>query len=72
MLYIDPEQCLDCGACLPECPVEAIYPEHEVPSKWVHFVELNRERTAALLAANEGPLTEKQEPKEGAGCTKAK
>ena len=31
MLYINPEECIDCGACEPECPVEAIYPEDEVP-----------------------------------------
>lgn len=30
-LYIDPEDCLDCGACLPVCPVEAIYPEDDLP-----------------------------------------
>ena len=27
MLFIDPEECIDCGACVPECPVEAIFPE---------------------------------------------
>ena len=30
-LYIDPETCIDCGACVPECPYEAIFPEEEVP-----------------------------------------
>ena len=30
-LYIDPDTCIDCGACIPECPYEAIYPEEEVP-----------------------------------------
>ena len=34
MLVIDPEECIDCGACEPECPVEAIYPEDAVPDKW--------------------------------------
>ena len=29
MLYINPEECIDCGACLPECPVDAIYPTEE-------------------------------------------
>ena len=71
MLYINPEECLDCGACVPECPVEAIYPEREVPAKWAHFVELNAERTAALVASNTGPLTEKQEPREGPDCRPA-
>ena len=31
LLYIDPEECIDCGACEPECPVEAIFEESEVP-----------------------------------------
>ena len=30
-LYIDPDTCIDCGACIPECPYEAIFPEEEVP-----------------------------------------
>ena len=34
ILYIHPEECIDCGACEPECPVEAIFPEDETPEKW--------------------------------------
>jgi ferredoxin len=33
--YIDPDTCIDCGACIPECPYEAIFPEDEVPSAYV-------------------------------------
>ena len=33
-LYIDPDTCIDCGACIPECPFEAIFPEEEVPSAY--------------------------------------
>ena len=33
-LAIDPEECIDCGACVPECPVEAIFEEDDVPGKW--------------------------------------
>lgn len=40
-LYIDPEECIDCGACEPECPVEAIYPEEEVPEQWKSYIEKN-------------------------------
>ncbi len=32
--YIDPDTCIDCGACVPECPYEAIFPEEEVPSAY--------------------------------------
>ncbi len=41
MLVIDPEECIDCGACEPECPVEAIFPEDALPDKWNAFVEIN-------------------------------
>ena len=41
MLVIDPEECIDCGACEPECPVEAIYPEDAVPDKWTAFIGIN-------------------------------
>lgn len=41
MLVIDPEECIDCGACEPECPVEAIFPEDALPEKWNAFVEIN-------------------------------
>jgi NAD-dependent dihydropyrimidine dehydrogenase PreA subunit len=40
-LYIDPEECIDCGACEPECPVEAIFPEDALPDKWQPFVKIN-------------------------------
>lgn len=39
--YIDPDECIDCGACEPECPVEAIFPEDEVPDEWKSFIEKN-------------------------------
>jgi ferredoxin len=41
MLYIDPDECIDCGACEPVCPVEAIFPEDEVPEKWQAFIKKN-------------------------------
>lgn len=34
MVYIDPDTCIDCGACVPECPFSAIFPEDEVPSAY--------------------------------------
>ena len=41
MLYIDPEECIDCGACVPACPVRAIFANNEIPEKWNHFIEIN-------------------------------
>ena len=43
MLYIDPDECIDCGACEPECPVDAIFVEEDVPEKWKSFILKNRE-----------------------------
>jgi ferredoxin len=43
MLYIDPEECIDCGACEPACPVEAIFEEDAVPDKWQAYTAKNAE-----------------------------
>ena len=42
-LYIHPDECVDCGACEPVCPVEAIYYEDDVPDKWAEFYTANVE-----------------------------
>ena len=42
-LFINPEECIDCGACEPACPVQAIFPEEEVPEKWQSFIAPNYE-----------------------------
>lgn len=42
-LTIDPLECIDCDACVSECPVEAIYPDDELPEKWEHYIELNEQ-----------------------------
>lgn len=42
-LVIDPEECIDCSLCEPECPVNAIYAEDELPPAQAHFLELNTE-----------------------------
>src|SRR5262245_58924471 len=41
MLVIHPDECIDCGACVPVCPTEAIFQEYDVPAKWAEFVPLN-------------------------------
>ena len=46
-LVIDPDECIDCGACVPECPVEAIFLDEDLPDKWSAYIEIN-----ARLAAN--------------------
>jgi ferredoxin len=53
MLVIDPEECIDCGACEPECPVEAIFPEDALPEKWQPFVRINAVMNEGLDNVNE-------------------
>ncbi len=47
MLYINPEECIDCRQCVAECPVEAIFHEDDVPDEWRGFIDLNAEIAAA-------------------------
>jgi NAD-dependent dihydropyrimidine dehydrogenase PreA subunit len=42
-LYIHPDECIDCGACEPVCPVTAIFPEDEVPEKWQQYIPINKD-----------------------------
>lgn len=42
-LVIDPEECIDCSLCEPECPINAIFAEDDLPSEYESFLELNRE-----------------------------
>lgn len=44
-LVISPDDCIDCDACVSECPVEAIFPDDEVPEKWEHYIEWNEKLT---------------------------
>ncbi|MFT3804669.1 MAG: ferredoxin family protein [Burkholderiaceae bacterium] len=43
MLVIDPDECIDCAVCIPECPAEAIVAEEDVPADQQHFIQLNAE-----------------------------
>ncbi|MFM8896521.1 MAG: ferredoxin [Actinomycetales bacterium] len=48
MLYIQPDECVDCGACEPVCPVEAIFYEDDVPEEWKDYTAANAEFFAEL------------------------
>lgn len=48
MLYIDPDECIDCGACVPECPVEAIYDAAELPEDQAEWKDINAEKAKGL------------------------
>jgi ferredoxin len=53
MLYIDPDECIDCGACVPECPVEAIFDETQLPEDQSDWLQLNADRAKGLPVVNE-------------------
>jgi ferredoxin len=59
-LAINPDECIDCGACEPECPTTAIFEESELPSKWSLYAEINAVVTGAKPAdkANQGAWPE--------------
>ncbi len=59
MLYIDPDDCICCGACVSECPVSAIYADDDVPTQWREYITLNAERVAVLKPAG-ARVTEKR------------
>ena len=56
-LVIDPDECIDCTLCEPECPAEAIYSEDEIPAGQENYLELNAE-----LSAQWPVITEAKEP----------
>lgn len=57
MLVIDPEECIDCTLCEPECPAEAIFSEDDLPEDQAKFLELNAE-----LSLKWPVLTEQKDP----------
>jgi len=60
MLYIHPDECIDCGACAPECPVDAIFYQDDVPADYQGFIQLNAEMSAAMpsIVQRKQPLAE--------------
>ena len=62
-LYINPQTCIDCDACVPECPVEAIFSEATLPEQYADWLELNAE------AENYPIISVKKEALYGPGCT---
>jgi ferredoxin len=61
MLYIHPEECIDCGACIPECPVAAIFEESDTPEQWKSYIAKNAEPFKDGNALPKAPTREKWE-----------
>ena len=59
--FIDPNDCIDCGACEPECPVNAIFPADALPEAWAEHAAINalwfEDRAAARAALDRLPRT---------------
>src|SRR3954449_5337858 len=52
-LFIDPNECIDCGACEPECPVNAIFPEESLPTEWAQYTQIDATWYTDRAAARE-------------------
>ncbi|MCS3903217.1 ferredoxin [Methylohalomonas lacus] len=63
MLVIDPDECIDCSLCEPECPVNAIYSEDDVPDDQYQFLEVNAElgREWPVLSEQKDPPADADE-----------
>src|SRR3546814_5134381 len=62
-LVIDPDECIDCAVCIPECQANAIYAEEDVPQEQVQFIALNAELTheSASISRHKKPLPDATE-----------
>lgn len=69
MLVIDPDECIDCGVCIPECPVEAIVAEEDVPASQEQFTELNADlaKIWPAITRTQDPLPDAEEWKDVTG-----
>lgn len=59
MLYINPDECIDCDACVPACPVEAIFAQDDVPADQKDWIKVNAEKTLSGSLEN---ITQKVDP----------
>ena len=66
ILVIDPEECIDCGACEPECPVNAIFPEESLPPEWANYTVVDAtwftDKAAARHASSSSSWAAKNSP----------
>jgi len=65
-LVIDPDECIDCAVCVPECPVNAIYAEEDLPQDQMQFIAINAELASQweVISRSVGPLPEAEDWKD--------
>ena len=63
MLYIHPDECIDCKDCVPVCPQEAIFFADDLPEEWKDFAALNAE-----MAPSSTPINQEKPPLPGTHC----
>lgn len=61
-LVIDPDECIDCSACVAECPVEAIYAEDELPEDMADALEFNAEESIKVKDSGGEPIVDQKDP----------
>jgi ferredoxin len=69
MLFIHPDECIDCSACVPECPVEAIFAEEDTPESEQAWIQINADKT---LGGELPVIAEKTDPLPTAAAKKEK
>ncbi|MDX3907255.1 MAG: ferredoxin family protein [Pigmentiphaga sp.] len=68
-LVIDPDECIDCAVCIPECPANAILAEEDVPAEQMQFIQLNAELAQSWpsITRTKSPLPDADEWKDKTG-----
>lgn len=63
MLVIDPDECIDCALCVPECPIDAIFEEDDLPEEQVKFIQINKQLSSQwpIIHATGDPLNDADE-----------
>lgn len=70
-LVIHPDECIDCTACVTECPVEAIYSEGDLPQEFQSALEFNAAEARRVKEAGQDAIVQKKEPLPTANTRKA-
>ncbi len=62
-LIIDPDECIDCAVCIPECPANAIFAEEDLPADQIKFVEINARLSSqfSTITRSAAPLPDAEE-----------